>query len=382
MVLPIDPLLRVKLAGLRVTAHVSTLVLLALIVGGALSRLTHIAAGLPGLAWIAVGLVTWLAICAMLVAHEAVRVWACRRQGVDVPQVDFYVFGGLPRIRDEKLSQRSETLAGLAGLATLAAVAAGIAGGALLTRHASAYVHIPFEAGLIACTGLAILHLLPAVPLDGGRILRAWLWYLTDDLMVGTRAVALYAHAIAFGLVIGGLLLLPAPGSRPFWGLWVAIAGWQVASAARAVLRWSLWEQNGSHVTLQQVIAATGRRLSAAAVIDDVVDTLLAAGPESAFLVADGTRVVGTLRLADLRRLPRAEWADHRVSDVMTPIGLLPRLDETTPIPIALDFLDDAPGRIALVERRGRPIAVLTADQLALHIRGLNPEQPPPATPR
>lgn len=376
MVLPVDPLLAIRVGGMRVTARLSSMIVLAVIVGGALPRLDPAAAaGLGVLGWIPIGIVTWVVICAMLVAHEAVRVWACRRLGATVPRVDFYLFGGLPHLRDVTLTPRDETLAGLAGLGVLAALGGCVAVGDLVTRHASVYLHLPLRALLIACGGFAIFHLLPAIPLDGGQILRAWLWYLTDDLIVGTQAVALYAYLIAIGLVIGGVLLFPLADAWSFWGLWVAIAAWQMAGAARIVMQRTLWERAGDSVTVGRIAAGMARRIAVNVPIDDAADRLLEAGTDAAFLVTDAGQPVGALLLADLRRIPSAAWADHTVAEVMAPLAGLPRLDGETSLIAALALLDERQAPLAIIECQGKPCAAVTTAQLTRRLRDLRPDQ-------
>ncbi|MGH2604119.1 MAG: hypothetical protein ACRDJ9_32625, partial [Dehalococcoidia bacterium] len=234
MLLPIDPLLRFRLLGMSLAVRVSCLVILALVTGGVLARIDG---GLDDrasrLSW---GVAT--AVCSVfllftLIGHEAIRHQAAGRLGVTERRIDLYLFGGSPEIIDDTASPKTEMLAGIAGFVALALVAGICAALALATRGTSVQLHLPAKTLALAVGALALVQLSPALPLDGGRVFRAFVWYLADSPAAGVKAAALYAQLLAAALIGGGLILLSATGAFPFWGAGAAVIGLQLGTASR-----------------------------------------------------------------------------------------------------------------------------------------------------
>lgn len=312
------------------------------------------------------GVVAWIGTVATMLAtlavHETVRAWTWQRLGVRVRGLEATVFGARPELADATVGPRAETLAGLAGLAVLASLAAT----ALL-------VVVLADAGSLGDVSrwigvLLIVHAMPALPLDAGRIVRAWAWYLTDDALAGTRAASIGALVISGGLAGLGLalFLLDPGGALPYWGVWLFVAGWQVGGAARAESRHARWQRDGRAVTLEAAVAAHARGIAATASLADAVDPLLGVGDGGVLLVVAGdNRPVGILRLRDLRRVRRADWERQTVGEAMASLDRLPRLDADLSIVDAVAQLTDSGHDVGLVQRDGTTFAAATARQLA-----------------
>lgn len=369
--LPFDLRLALHCFGVRFTVRMSTVVIVTFALAGVLSR---VAGDEPLtfslLSWCAIGAIVWAAVVLVLVGHEALRIWVSHRLGVRVRRLDLYTFGGLPHTIEETTSPRTEAVAGIAGLLMLVIAAAILGAAAFATRDQSALVHLPIRVVALAAIGLGLVHLLPAPPLDGGRILRAWLWYLTDDKIIGTRAVAIYAQVIGIGLVMTAVLLLTQDRAWPFWGIWLAVAGWQIAGAARSVLHRSLWHFQGHDVTLAQIVASSPHRLPASLTLDGAVDVLLDTDAQTAFLVTENNLPVGVFTMRQLRQVPRNAWETSRLRDVMIPLAALPALAADTALNDAIARLDEEERHLVLVLENGAPIAVVTIDEIVHHLVG------------
>jgi len=347
----------------------------------------HLRLGLGTLAVLAVtavglapasGFAPWLAtLGAMLVAlalHETARVWTWRRLGVRVRGLEVGVFGARPVLADATMCPRAETLAGLAGLLVLAAPASGLLLAA--TWGGDDLAAIARWVG-----ALAVLQAMPALPLDAGRIVRAWVWYLTDDVLSGTRAATTAAHVIASGLVgLGAVLFLLDPsGTLPYWGVWLVTAGWQVGAAARAENRHARWQRDGRTVTLGAAVAARSRAIAAATPLADALEALHAVGSGGVLLVTDDERPLGILRENDLRRARRGDWERRTVDEAMMPLAGLTRLDADLTIVDAVALLIDGGHAVGLVQRGGTTFAAVAT----AHLAGPLPEredveEPPP----
>ncbi|MGH2531184.1 MAG: hypothetical protein ACRDJW_02650 [Thermomicrobiales bacterium] len=366
MLLPIDPLLRFRFLGMSLAIRVSCLVILALVTGGVLARIDG-GLGDRGsrLSW---GLAT--AVCTgflflTLIAHEAIRHLAAGRLGVTERRIDLYLFGGSPETIDDTASPKSEMVAGIAGFVALAVVAGACAGLALATRGTSVHLHLPAKMLAIAICALAIVQCTPALPLDGGRIFRALVWYLADSPSAGMKAAALYAQLLAAALIAGGLILLGATGAFPFWGAGAAVIGLQLGTASRLAVHNSSWQRVSRSLTVREALPVRPATVMATTTIDEAVEHLLHEGMTTPLLVteADGAPI-GVLQSANLRRAHRAEWPERTVTGIMTPLAGLPRVDGALSVFDAVARMDDTRQTLALVEDVPGGTIPISRDQL------------------
>jgi CBS domain-containing protein len=364
--LPVDPLLRFRLLGMSLAMRVSCLVTLVLVTGGVLARIDG---GLDARA----GRLTWgiaTAICTLLLfvtllVHEAVRHQAAAWLGVTERRIDLYLFGGSPEIVDDTATPRSEVVAGIAGLLALALIAGLCAVLTFATRTASVHVHLPAKTLALAVGALALVQITPALPLDGGRVFRAFVWYMADSPAAGVKAAALYAQLLAAALIAGGLILLGATGAFPFWGLGAAVIGVHLGSAARHAVHRSSWQRISRSLTVRDALPASPPSLAATTVIDDAVERLIHEGMEIPLLVVGPDRQpLGVIRLANLRRVRRTEWTDRTVAEIMTPTTDLPRMSGDLTVFDAVARLDDARQSLGLIVDGDGAIAPVSRDQL------------------
>ncbi len=220
-------------AGIPVGAHWTVLLTIAFIAQTtALLVLPSTAPGYPVAAYWAAGVVIAVVFLASLLAHELAHAVVARRRGVRVDRITLWLLGGATTIEDQAPTPGTELRVTLAGpLVSLATggvfVLAGFAAGSV---HWAALV----VAGLSWLGGvnlvLAAFNLLPAAPLDGGRVLHALVWRFTGNRDRATAVACgsgriLGSVTLALGvieIVLGGLLA----------GLWLALLGWYLTAAA------------------------------------------------------------------------------------------------------------------------------------------------------
>lgn len=176
-----------------------------------------------------------LGLFASLVAHEVAHALAARACGVPVERVTLFLFGGITDVERDPASPRSEAIAALVAPLTNA-----LAGGAFLglavvleARGTGAWMLGALILWLGA-TNLAIAawNLLPAFPLDGGRLVRAAIWRATGDVERATRTAAWLGQLVGWGFVMVGVAIALGAHRAVTAGLWIALVGWFLASAA------------------------------------------------------------------------------------------------------------------------------------------------------
>src|SRR5262249_38899196 len=138
---------------------------------------------------------------------------------------------------------------------------------------------------------LAILTILPGYPLDGGRIIRAGLWYFLDDLVYATRLAAAYGQALAFCLMIAGAILLLR--DQPLWGAGLIFGAWFLRGEARRGYRQLLWGDPSKRARTTPAAFLQPPHIPASRILDEAVDDVLEGmgqhGEGGPSLIVDGT---------------------------------------------------------------------------------------------
>ncbi len=204
---------------------------------------------------------------ASIVLHELGHALAARRDGIEVAGIDLFFFGGLMRMSRDTDSPGSEFRVAVAGpLVTVAIVLAGAAAGVLMAGSFDAFLAIATLDGdsrasvlellvsfLVSMNAvLLVLNLVPAFPLDGGRIARAAAWKLTGSRLRATRISSVLGQAFALLLVGYGILL--ALAGAVVNGLWLVVLGWLLGQAARGAVAQTAFSEKLRGVAVRDVM--------------------------------------------------------------------------------------------------------------------------------
>jgi Zn-dependent protease/CBS domain-containing protein len=243
-----------ELAGIRVTVDPSWF-LIFLLVAWSLAT-GYLPRQLPGAGAIVLwtlGTVLALALFGSVIAHEFSHSLVARTRGVDVDEITLFIFGGAAKLKDEPRDAASEFLIAAAG----PALSMGLGGGILLLAAALKPGLPPaIDAGLwwlgVINVALAIFNLIPGFPLDGGRILRAILWWRTRDLERATVGAARTGQVLAAVLMAVGGFLVVTTGNWSW--LWEVLIGWFLWSAAARSARVARLKDAVEGITVREVM--------------------------------------------------------------------------------------------------------------------------------
>src|SRR5918999_1926252 len=223
-----------RLAGIEISIHPSWLVIAFLITYSlAESQFPRTFRGWTAAEYWLVAAATATLFFASVLAHELSHATLARRFGLKVEGITLFIFGGATTIDAESHTPRDEALIALAGPATSLLIGGLLVFGGL-------FVGQPQLGALVSWLGfvnlaLGIFNLIPGFPMDGGRILRAFLWRVRGDRLVATRNAATVGRLLAYGLVGLGVFIALQPGGL-FSGLWLAVIGWFLSNAAESTL--------------------------------------------------------------------------------------------------------------------------------------------------
>jgi CBS domain-containing protein len=196
---------------------------------------------------------------------------------------------------------------------------------------------------------------------DGGRVLRAILWFRSGDLMRATFRAARIGRLRALALIAFGVVRLLG---GDFFGLWLALIGWCIvqagsASLARASLRQALGEMR-----VRDVMTTEVRTVPADATLHDLIEEYFIRYTYGGYTVVKDGRVVGLVTLRELRDMPVAGRATTRVERVMVPLEAGLVVDPGTPMVDALDWMLTGRARRLVVLERERLVSLITANRI------------------
>jgi Zn-dependent protease len=269
----------------------------------------------PALAY-SLGFASALLLFASILLHELGHAVVARRHGVEIEEVDLWLLGGVARMKGYPKAAGDELRFALAGPVVTLVIAAFFGAIALaLPSSAPAGLRAVIEYQAFINAAILVFNLLPAFPLDGGRVARALIWGRIGDLSRATGAAASIGRGFGWGMI--GLGLLTAAAGA-LGGIWLAIIGFFVIAAAKA-------EEGGLRIRTAFAGREAGRFMSfpavtvpATASVEDAVDGFFVRYRYSAFPVLDGKRLVGLIDLATVQRVP----ADRRQSVMAGEVAL------------------------------------------------------------
>jgi len=312
-----------SLFGFEVKLDLSWL-LLALLISWSLGA-GMFPAEFPGLssrtyAWM--GVIGALGVFFSIVFHEFSHSLVARHYGMQIKGITLFVFGGIAEMEGEPPSPKSEFLMAVAGpLASflLAFVFSRIEAIALLHEWPTPVVGVSNALAYIN-TVVAIFNLVPAFPLDGGRMLRAALWHIKKDMHAATRISSKMGSV--FGLVLIFLGVFAFIQGNIIGGMWWFLIGIFVRGAAqssyqRLVLHDTLHEQSVSRfmrrdpetvppsVTVQDVMkpCSDDNTISADMETEKLLTSMMHPGRQSRYMVVDDGQLVGVIALKDVLEL-------------------------------------------------------------------------------
>ena len=318
--MPIRSSLRLgRVAGIEIGASWSWLIIVAIL-------FTSLAAtvfpatnpGLSGGTYAAMAAVAAVLFFASLTAHELGHATRARQEGMEIDGITLWVFGGVARFKGEFPSAGAELRIALAGPIVSLLLGVGFLAAALLLALPSSVDGVLFWLGQINLT-LLFFNLLPALPLDGGRVLRALLWMKRGDFAAATRTSAALGRRFGQAMVAAGLLLVLFTGT--FGGLWLAFIGLFLIGAAEAEGQMGATRDALGDLRVRDVMVTDPVSVGPAMPLHRFMDEVFLAHRHTAYpVVAPSGEAIGLVSFRRVAALPREEWPSRSVGELMIPL--------------------------------------------------------------
>ena len=318
----------------------------------------------PGLShgtYIAMGIVAAVLFLVSILLHELGHSLVARREGIEVDSITLWLFGGVSQFKGRFKSAGDEFRVAVSG--PLVSIVLGV----LFVLIALADVPSSVD-GVAAWLGyinliLAVFNLLPASPLDGGRVLHAALWRAKGDFAWATRVSSEIGQGFGYLFIALGLAMFIFQGS--FSGAWLAFIGWYLLQGARAEARYVATEQALEGLHVRDLMVRNPVSVDPDSTIGHLMDNVVWSHRFTTYPVVDRGRPVGLLTFAAVAAVPRSDWDTRRVRDTMIPLDQVPLLKEDEKAVDALAELAAPSANRGLVVDNGHLAGLLSITDLA-----------------
>jgi Zn-dependent protease/predicted transcriptional regulator len=352
-----------RIAGISIGLHYSWFIIALLIT---LSLAQHFHTVAPrwnsGAVWSA-AIVTAVFFFAALLLHELAHSLLAKARGLRVRVITLFALGGVSQIESEASDAKSEFWIAIAGPITSVAVGLVVLGIARLTgwmpgtEPATPVTSVMVWLGYINLM-LALFNMIPGYPLDGGRVLRAIIWWITGNADRSTRMAAQGGQAVAFLFIFSGLFRFFVGAN--FGGLWLAFIGWFLLDASRA---------SSSQVEL--LAGLRDRRVADFMNSDcptveghlslrDFVDHYMLRTGRRCFVVVQDDGVIGLITPHEVTRVDRDRWSQTSVQAVMRPLTQLRTVAPESSVIQALELMSREDINQLPVISNGRLVGVIS----------------------
>jgi Zn-dependent protease len=308
--------------------------------------------GLSGPTYLWMGVTGALGLFGSIVFHELSHSLVARRYGMPIRGITLFIFGGVAEMEDEPPTAKSEFMMAIAG-----PIASALLSGAFhvlgdFGARVGMAAPIPAVLDYLAFINmlLAAFNLVPAFPLDGGRMLRAALWGWKGDLRWATHIAANAGSSFGFALIAFGLFNIVT--GNLIGGIWFMLIGFFVRGAAISSFRQMQTRRFFQGEPVRRFMVADPIAAPPDISVQQFVEDYIYRYYHELFPVVEDSRLLGCIGVAEIRQIPRDQWKIVRVFDAMSPAS-----PENT-----VDADRDAVEALAIMRRTGNTRLMVVED--------------------
>jgi Zn-dependent protease/predicted transcriptional regulator len=358
-----------RLFGIPIRLHASWIIIAVLIVWSLGAGLfPHEYKGLSTATHWIMAVAAALGLFASIIVHELAHALVARRSGVEMKGITLFVFGGVAEMIGEPPGPRAEGLVAIAG-----PIASVIVAGLLSVAWLACKTAPGGGETLAACAGvtgylallnaiLVVFNLVPAFPLDGGRVLRALLWAWKQDLRWATRVTAGIGRG--FGIVLIGLGALSVITGAFIAGMWWFLLGLFIFGAARASYQHVLIRRALEGERVRRFMKTDPITVSPDITVQSLVDDYILSHHYKMFPVREGGELVGCVGTEQVRHIPRDQWSRTHLSDIVQHSDGQNTIDADADALDAFSLMSQTGRSRLLVSENGRLAGILTMKDL------------------
>lgn len=367
--------------GVELGLHYSWLVIAILIVFSVASQLHATDKNWsPGVVW-TVAIITGLLFFACLFAHELSHALVAKAHGIPIHQITLFLLGGVAQIEKEASDAKTEFWMAIVGPITSAVLGFILLG--LAMGSGWAWRSHPGTPGIAMLVwlgyinlALAAFNLIPGFPLDGGRVLRAILWWSMGSAERSTRAAARVGQVIAVLFIAYGILEFFRGAG--LGGLWMAFIGWFLLQASGAAY---MQVKAGSllhGLSVKDLMSPGCQSVDPNISVDDFVHEFLLRTGRRCFWVMQDDRLLGMITPNEVRASDRDTWLQTPVRSIMRPAEKIHLISPETPALEALEIMSREDVNQLPVTTDGRVEGSISRAHILQVLRSRSELPPPP----
>jgi Zn-dependent protease len=357
-----------RLFGIQFTANWSWLLLFALLVYVGYATFRGLRLGFSQVELFSLAVIAAVLSVLSLYAHELAHALMARAYGIPVRTISLFLLGGMAHITRESPTPRAEFWIAFVG--PVCSIALGLVG-ALVSWGLWGVAPAVAVLGLWMAAmniPLGIFNLVPAFPLDGGRVLRGVLWYAGQDVGWANTVAARVGQLAAVGLLFSGVWILFDGSTGALGGLWLILIAWFMYAGAASSQYATTFQESLRRLTVASVMDRDFRRVQAGVSVQAFAEEHLMEGqtPSSnAYAVYRDENLVGLLSLRQVGEIPMQRWSQTSIERLMLPIEVAPSMEPSAPALGALHLiLEEGVEQIAVMAE-GRLLGLVTQNDLA-----------------
>jgi Zn-dependent protease len=361
-----------SIRGIRINTNWSVAVIFALIAVG-LGTLQFPSANprQSTLTYALASVITTIVFFASLLAHELAHSLVARHYRLTVESITLFLFGGVSQLSGEVPSPSAEVaIAGVGPLTSLLLGGVFVGVAALLAGTSPARASLP---GVVLTSlaylgftnlALAVFNVLPAAPLDGGRLLRAVVWWRTGDRVRATVWASRVGQVLGWVFIAGGLYAFFA--TENFSWVWIALIGWFVTSGATAEARRAMVIAELRGIRVEQIMTPQPITAPASMSVSAFLDSYIFRLRHQSFpLTNDGQdKVTGLVTFNRAKAVPAARRHETLLADIACPFSDVATASPDDSVADLIRRLTACPDQRALVVRDGHLVGIVSPSDI------------------
>jgi Zn-dependent protease/predicted transcriptional regulator len=354
-----------RLLGFEVGIDASWLVLAALVVWTlAKGYFPYLDGGFSASTYWIMGVIGALGLFASIVVHEFSHSLVARSHGMVMRGITLFIFGGVAEMTDEPPSAGAEFLMAAAGPLTSFLLGAGFYAAYLMGVSGAWPEPVTAVLGYLAFINVVLgaFNLVPAFPLDGGRLLRAALWKAKNDLSWATRLSSRVGTAFGILLIVlGGLQVFRGDFVS---GMWWFLIGMFVQTSARGSYQQHLTRQALDGIPVRRLMKSEPVTVPSSVTVQELVERYVYEHHFKMFPVADHGQLTGCVTTRRIKEVPRDIWETTRVGEIASPCSTENSVEADADALDALKTMSRNQASRLLVRDHDRVVGVVTLKDL------------------
>jgi len=310
--------------------------------------------------------VTSLLFFGSVLAHELGHSYVALKQKIPVKGITLFIFGGVAQISQEPRSAGDEFKVAITGPLVSLFLAGVFALIWLLDRSLPIFA-APSIYLLRINLILALFNLIPGFPLDGGRVLRAFVWKITGSFRQATHIASMGGQIVAFGFMGIGVLITIT--GQVFNGLWLVFIGWFMQNAATSAYAQLTVQESLQRIMVSDVMSRDLVKVPSLTPLSRLVDENILSGGQRTFFVTDNGTLLGMVTLRDIVDVPKTLWGFTTIGKIMRPFQHLKTVSPLTNLLTALQQMDSANVAQVPVVDNDNLVGMLSREQVVRYLR-------------